>query len=359
MIASGKKILSLQGLRAVACVMIFLCHSHLVWEPWGGWAVSVFFVMSGFLMYRSYAQRNLPESIKDSAIFAWRKVKKLYPLHILMLFAAMGIDLLLILTGKTDESIVHMLLRAVPNIFLIQSWLPVERVFYGFNGVSWFLSSYVSMIFLFPFLMRKMQKSWSKKKAIILTVGCYFSLLVISFLFELFNLQDYEVWFFYIFPPTRLLDFIVGMQASYLLYNRKGTLRQSIVTAAELAIFALIVLSVYVLTDIRQLGILQGVLSRDVLIFMPTSVVIVCLISFGCGLFGRLFSTTAFNYIGDMSMYVFLIHNVMLKYAHILLGYFADPVSPWLLMICGVLVTAAAVYIYKMIERSIIKKLLK
>ena len=152
MIASGKKILSLQGLRAVACVMIFLCHSRLVWEPWGGWAVSVFFVMSGFLMYRSYAQRSLPESIKGSAIFAWRKVKKLYPLHILMLFAAMGIDLLLILTGKTDESIVHMLLRAVPNIFLIQSWIPVERVFYGFNGVSWFLSSYVSMIFLFPFL---------------------------------------------------------------------------------------------------------------------------------------------------------------------------------------------------------------
>lgn len=79
----------LQGLRVIAFIAVFL--SHAIDTPTGAWGVSLFIILSGFVMTYSYWDRSEEKgtlSIKDSISFSIRKIRSLYPLHIIMLVAA-------------------------------------------------------------------------------------------------------------------------------------------------------------------------------------------------------------------------------------------------------------------------------
>lgn len=67
------KIQTLQSLRGLAFMGIFF--SHLGFAKLGAWSVSVFFILSGFVMYYSYVNKSLSCSIKDNVLFAIKKVR--------------------------------------------------------------------------------------------------------------------------------------------------------------------------------------------------------------------------------------------------------------------------------------------
>ena len=68
---SNSKINSLQALRAIAFIGIFLAHAGITYS-WPKLGVSIFFCMSGFLMTYIYMDRDLPRSIKDAFLFSAR-----------------------------------------------------------------------------------------------------------------------------------------------------------------------------------------------------------------------------------------------------------------------------------------------
>lgn len=71
------QITSLQALRALAFLGIFLHHvnSPFCWPAIG---VSVFFVLSGFLMEYKYFGKEMSLSVRENLRFAIRKISKLY-----------------------------------------------------------------------------------------------------------------------------------------------------------------------------------------------------------------------------------------------------------------------------------------
>lgn len=78
-----KKIDSLQSLRTYAFLGILMQHCSLIrLGNWGG--VSLFFALSGFVLAYSYIDKTIPINIKSICCFAWSKIKRLYPLHILI-----------------------------------------------------------------------------------------------------------------------------------------------------------------------------------------------------------------------------------------------------------------------------------
>ncbi len=82
-----KRFEALQTLRFLCFLIVFGEHSGF-YKLFGFpifmelSLMSIFLMMSGFLMYYSYSQRDLPSNIADNAKFAVGKIKKLYTLHV-------------------------------------------------------------------------------------------------------------------------------------------------------------------------------------------------------------------------------------------------------------------------------------
>lgn len=151
----AERIGSLQVIRAVAFMGVFLYHAiktfpgegtlySIFAKSPGPWGVSVFFSLSGFLMTYSYWNRPPQNSFKESVLFSIKKIRKLYPLHLLMLFFGV---VYLMLQGET---IIGVLKRLAITIPLIQTWFPVG--YQAINSVAWYLSVCVFLYFCFHFL---------------------------------------------------------------------------------------------------------------------------------------------------------------------------------------------------------------
>ena len=92
---ANQQIASLQGLRAIAFLMVLLGHCSVRgMENLSGVAVSLFFVLSGFVLSYSYRNRTLPGGLRRSVCFAGSRIKKLYILHLLLLAAMIILEVM-------------------------------------------------------------------------------------------------------------------------------------------------------------------------------------------------------------------------------------------------------------------------
>ncbi len=134
---SAGKLPALDGLRALACVSIVLLHSGAPWM--GAQALSLFFMLSGFLLY--YLHHNTLSWWSGLA-----RIKKFYPLH-LVTFA-----LSLVASGMwAAHSSGEFIGQAVLNLLLLHAWAPDP---FRFNAVSWFLSAMLFCYAISPLLDR-------------------------------------------------------------------------------------------------------------------------------------------------------------------------------------------------------------
>ena len=69
-----KRITSLQALRAIAFINIFISHCGVTMFFGGAWGVSLFFVLSGFVMYYAYCERDLGANLLSRIKFAYVKI---------------------------------------------------------------------------------------------------------------------------------------------------------------------------------------------------------------------------------------------------------------------------------------------
>ena len=145
------KIESLQVLRAIAFIYIFLSHCDVL--PTGPMGVSIFLILSGFLLVHSAEKRkgSLLTGFVENIRFASSKIKKLYPLHILTLLA------MILFMLVSSEKQAYCVSKATVNALPLQAWLPSESWYLTFNKASWYLSVSVFTYFVFPFLYCKIQ----------------------------------------------------------------------------------------------------------------------------------------------------------------------------------------------------------
>lgn len=85
-----KRLEQIEALRGIAFLGVFLSHTGIVcFGAAGHWGVSIFLVLSGFMMMYSYYDKN---RITQSGFFyciqfSAHKIRKLYPLHILTMLS--------------------------------------------------------------------------------------------------------------------------------------------------------------------------------------------------------------------------------------------------------------------------------
>ena len=298
---------SLQGLRAVAILAIFISHTGIgPFGVLGAWGVSVFFVLSGFLMIYNYLpKKDMP---KFGFAFAWTKIKRLYSLHIItMLLAAFY-------TIITTGAVVKTILDIGIHTLLIQMWIPKAEYYATLNGPSWYLCASVFLYLMFPLILKLFKEKMTKKKAIYHMCVLFVVAILISLTTVLLNNHSEKLWFStkwitYYFPPVRFIDFFMGCCLGYLFLNR-GEFKKNYFL--ELAVCILIPISF--LIYIYEYGILGLQSVKYSLLFLPTSMMLLWVVVNEKCVFPKIFSTKILVWLGDLSPYIFLIHGVVLKY---------------------------------------------
>lgn len=347
-----KRIQTVQGLRGFLFLVIFFSHVGLIPNDSGGFAVSAFFVLSGFVLYLSNIEKEMPCGLMKNIQFTFYKVKKLYPIHLIMIAPAMVIELALIFIGRSAEPIGHVLLRLIPNIFLWHTWIPVKSVYFGFNGVSWYLSTHVFLMFAFPFLLKLMKKAVrTKGTVIIICMGCFIVPILVSLLLELSGHSELREWLLYCFPPIRICELLAGMQCAWLYKNTKFTSWNNIVTSiAEFAVLGLFVVSILFL-ELNRGG--YAIIANSSILAMPLSCLTVLLAATECGVCSRILRSKAMVYIGNLSMYTFLIHQQIIQYTHII---YANALSRTVNLFVVALISMIITWILTVLYIKIIKE---
>ncbi|MER5639518.1 acyltransferase [Kitasatospora sp. NPDC002227] len=213
---------SLSGTRVPAAILVFGFHMQIaglyakgstadaasagLFEH-GTMRVSFFFLLSGFVL--SWAARP-----GESKRRAWRKrAARVFPNH-----AVTAVVALAGAAGASAAAGAGSLRVVLPGLFLVQSWVPDQKVYFGLNTVSWSLSCEAFFYLVFPFVLSAVDRLDPRRlwPAAIALMGVVWSLPVLTSGWS----QPLAYWFIYVFPPVRALEFVLGVLMAQIV--RKG-----------------------------------------------------------------------------------------------------------------------------------------
>jgi len=307
----NQKINSLQGLRMVLFLMIFMFHLSAfediantaiyqkLFAGGGTEAVAIFFVLSGFV-----------EAIHDHASItgnAWKGVykryRKLKPLHIFFLVLSIPTHIVILMKAPINS-----FLSLIANILLIQSWFPDEAIWLGYNGVSWFLSTLL-FLSLFSGVLHKISNyiercsSRQKLYSAVLVLLCTVVFLIAT---RIDSTVDIKYWL-YAFPPIRVIDYASGFVLGRLYKRHRFTPNKNLGTFLEVC--GVIVLVIYLIV-FRFVP----VAIRRAALYLPGALYIIYIFSLSSGYISKLLSSGVMVYLGNGTLYYMMSHQVILLY---------------------------------------------
>ena len=345
-----KKINSLQALRTIAFLGVFLTHCEIT-PNLGGWGVSVFFVLSGFLMSYGYIDKidEMDVSLRGNASFAINKMKKLYPLHIIMMIAALLITIAQMYMGIEEISILQLFIQVFLQTTLLQTLVPISgKYFWPLNGLSWYLSVTMILYFFFPWILRKIKK-YSKKRLLILSATLYLVIFIIVAIDEKVFSSNQEVmtYFNYVCPFLRLCDFTIGSCFGLLFIRKKNKIPEKTANILELIFVILAILSIR-FHNIGHATFIGNVIHHSTFLYVPTSVGLVYLFAENKGFITKLLTKRLFIYIGNISPYAYLIHQKVIAYLIIVFTHLLrQPLNLYVRAVLAGSITLVAIYCYQ------------
>lgn len=189
-----EKIYSYNAFKGIGALFILFSHMsylseavnpfwNLFWKnfmQYGSRFTTLFFMISGFFLAYTWKDRKFKDYILS-------KLKRIYPLTIIVFILALGISILLsknIEVNKNGEiGSPVWIFNVFANIFLIKAFVPYERTFYSFHGPSWYISVlFAFYVFGYIFLKKinskntKVREIWLKRSLniCIITYGIEF-----------------------------------------------------------------------------------------------------------------------------------------------------------------------------------------
>lgn len=236
------EVLSLTGLRFVAAFYVFLFHIHIRWPltqiplfkgllDAGAVGMSVFFMLSGFLLFLGY--HDIKGRVRDYLV---NRLARIYPIYFLA-----GLVTLPWLNIPLGESITEnfmglarMAFIFVANLFLIQAWFPPLFSYWNDSG-SWSISVEAFCYLLLPLMMPFLAKL-SRAGLIRVLLLCYLFSVMVGLASSLY--PGYGLPVFYAMPIFRLPEFIIGGCVCLLIKDRASSRPGWVAQVAVIALVA-------------------------------------------------------------------------------------------------------------------------
>lgn len=339
----------LTSLRFVFAFMVFMSHAplfeeehnpflyHLFKEGYVG--VSFFFILSGFILSYTYQNRFTTHNITKRTFYTAR-FARIYPLHLLTL-------LIWVYMRKDHPINKDYITNFISNIFLAQSFYPTDHI--RFNAVAWSLSDEMFFYLLFPFIV-----GWfvtARNKLLAVFAGSTFLILMLC---PIFSGHRNEEWFFYAFPPVRLLDFVWGI----LLYNlcnrvksgKKWKPRGTLPEVLVLIIFLLFYFSAYFIPQVYR---------HSLWYWIPVGLLI-SVFFFNSGCISKILSNRRLVLLGEISFAFYMVHTIVLWYVKRAFFLLDIQILDLVIFILGVIISVVvSLFSFKYFETPVNKWLKK
>lgn len=309
---------NLDGLRAIACLLVVISHLSLPWHiaSLGDTGVGVFFCLSGFLM--AYLYGHLPWNIDAVSRYAIARFSRIAPIY-------WAVILLCTLLTIIDN---HFILPIDSGLQFIRHML-----FGGSVGVFWSISPEVQFYVFFMLLWWTLagRGRWLGGTVILLCASL---------------ITTHSFW-----PglslPSKLHLFLAGALCGLLprvSWNGRG--RSILLVALQIAAAALLVAIVW------RFHTVQAELYQHVEIGVLIAAAIYVL-SFNSSWSTAIFASSPLRAIGRGSFSIYLLHQLVLDYGTRLLGLQRQFVSPWLAL--GAVAVALPMIVSRYVEMPLQK----
>ena len=297
----------IQTLHSLRFVFIMLIvFSHIIGKRFdfgGECGVSFFFMLSGFVLSLAYGQRVESRQFSLRS-FLLRQLSKFYPLHLLMLVAFVCFDARL--------GVFYDWQHLLPNIFLLQSWIPYDEYFFVANGSSWFLCDIVFFYLVFCLAYR-----WLNRMRILdlLLLG------IVVLTFYGFLAYSIPIWkvnsILYASPATRLIDFCIGILLFRLFRSDVGSRLEHwmegkgylTMTLWEFLFVALLVVSFFIYESMS----LRLRCAALFWLFLPLLLLFFSVSDKHGGWLTRLLHHPVLLWFGSISLEIYLVHMLVLR----------------------------------------------
>jgi peptidoglycan/LPS O-acetylase OafA/YrhL len=252
-------LLPLTSLRFVAALLVFTWHCvptrrvSVVFSL-GYIGVAFFFLLSGFILTYTYhgafRDRLRPDALRA---FYVARLARVYPLHLAMMPPMIACLVYLgpnpLWSGVDAQTRLH---AVAAQALLVQSWIPTTAIYFGVNGPAWSISVEAFFYAVFPiaaFLLLRAFRA-AAPRVVLVCAGAVCAAQMALLWPQHATVDD---WRWYVFPPARLVDFVVGMMVAiaYLRsgkHARGGKHTRAVLhpTSVELLAIAAVALAVYV-----------------------------------------------------------------------------------------------------------------
>jgi peptidoglycan/LPS O-acetylase OafA/YrhL len=300
-----------------------------VWVSGGFLGVSLFFVLSGFLLAYVYLEPDAGLRVPTRS-YAWARFARIYPLYLFALAVAVPALFLDIANVGTIDGILatrdHLpalttsfraalatpagsggwILHLSPTVALLQAWLP-SRAWRVWDPPAWSLSCEFFFYAVFPLLgawiaRRDSGTRWALAGgAYALSVGYAVAFWALGFRFQGEAASDIGSSLLYYWPIARLPEFLIGVVLGLHVLDRKDVRRDSASRA---------------LRWIGLLGVTVGIVGLSALptewsrtgLFAPVFGALILGLRGGAGVAGRVLASRPLVLGGEASYGIYLFH---------------------------------------------------
>lgn len=295
------KVDELESIRGIAALIVVMYHIPS-WNGFlndiplirgGGIMVDLFFVLSGFVICSAYGNRL--SSFKEVLQFQFLRFGRLYPIHLVFLLTALGIETLKYVLQVHWGIESHSKLPFVQNnlaaffreLFLVKAFWPNETAM-SFNSPAWSISAefYTYIFFALIVLWFRAFKTY------------IFALIAIISIYVLcaFNPEDYN------FMLRCLAGFFVGCLTAFAVQTAQNKLYAAMSWLIPIAIVWIVMIA----------SSAQGYTGTALWIYPASAVLIGSIVLSPANVFKKILSHAWLVWLGTLSYSLYMAHGAVL-----------------------------------------------
>ena len=256
--------------------------------------VTFFFILSGFILSHSYGAAG-GDRASDWRGFMAARVARIYPLHLLTLLLALPMTL----WTNREQALSPLLPEALANAALAQAFIPLGQNL--LNSPAWSLSAEMFFYAMFPLLLLQRSRT---------LIGLFAVTAVFQWAAIRLGPRDpLAQYLVYVFPGSRIGDFIVGMLL-YRVFARYPVIPARLATGLQLGAVAL--LALFFANKWGRFSISQ----LDIYYVTPLAAIVLAF-AWSNGALARKLSGRTMVFLGQASFALYMLHFPLIYYGQV------------------------------------------